>query len=129
MADNKTPLPALAQLRQMLAKCSGKLADGLKAASDAVTEVADAKADKVDIRSLTIPAEGWQTDSAAYPQYVDIDVSGLTAADTVCVLVPSGTAADAAGLYGLSESRVGKLRIRAKYTPTAAIPATYYIVR
>ena len=129
MADSKTPLPALAQLQQMLAKCSGKLADGLKAASDAVTEVADTKADKVNIQPLTIPAEGWQTDSAAYPQYVDIAISGLTAADTVCVLVPSGTAADAAGLYSLSESLAGALRIRAKHTPTAAIPATYYIVR
>lgn len=58
-------------------------------------------------------------------------VSGLTANDVVVVMIAakSGSVADAACLCGDCKSMAGKLRIRAKHTPTAALSAVYYIVR
>lgn len=93
----------------------------------------DEKAAKVATASLTIPATGWGTDSSVtgYTAYVDVAVSGLTANDVVVVMIAakSASVADTACLCGACESLAGKLRIRAKHTPTAALSAVYYIVR
>lgn len=93
----------------------------------------DEKAAKADMKTLTIPNTGWVTDSTVtgYTAYVDVTVSGLTANDVVVVMIAakSGSVADAACLCGACESMAGKLRIRAKHTPTAALSAVYYIVR
>ena len=93
----------------------------------------DEKAAKVDPKTLTIPATGWGTDTSVsgYTKYVDVSISGLTASDTVCVIIADASAsvADAACLCGECTSSAGKLRIRAKTVPTAAMTATYYIVR
>ena len=93
----------------------------------------DEKAAKVATASLTIPNTGWGTDSSVtgYTAYVDVTVSGLTASDVVVVMIAakSASVADAACLCGACESLAGKLRIRAKHTPTAALSAVYYIVR
>lgn len=143
MADAKTPLPKLAQLQMAMVKVNGKLAEYLKAASDAITEVSNAKADKnhthstyaakVAPKALTIPTEGWSTDTTitGYTRYVDVTVSGLTASYTVCVMIAakSASTAEAACLCGACESLAGKLRIRARNVPAAALTATYYIVR
>lgn len=45
------------------------------------------------------------------------------------IAAKSGSVADAACLCGDCKSMAGKLRIRAKHTPTAALSAVYYIVR
>lgn len=93
----------------------------------------DEKAAKADMKTLTIPNTGWVTDSTVtgYTAYVDVTVSGLTASDVVVVMIAANSAsvADAACLCGACESLAGKLRIRAKHTPTAALSAVYYIVR
>lgn len=93
----------------------------------------DEKAAKVATAALTIPNTGWGTDSTVtgYTAYVDVTVSGLTASDVVVVMIAakSASVADAACLCGACESLAGKLRIRAKHTPTAALSAVYYIVR
>lgn len=88
---------------------------------------------KVDPKTLTIPATGWGTDTSVtgYTKYIDVSISGLTAADTVCVIIAdtSSSVADAACLCGEGQSSAGKFRIRARNIPTAAMTATYYIVR
>lgn len=129
MADTKKPVPSLAQLKLLHAKCMVKISELSDSVSKTVTELSGKKADKVSVQSLTIPASGWMSDNSTFPKYVDIAISGLTADDVVCVIVPPSAAAKAAGICTVSESLAGKLRIRAQYVPTAAITATYYIVR
>ena len=68
--------------------------------------------------------------TAACPCYKDVAISGLTAADVVAVVVaPSSTAVAAAAGLATTESRAGVLRLRAQRAPTAAISASYYIIR
>lgn len=129
MADTKKPVLSLAQLKQLHAKCMAKISELSNSVSETVTELSGKKADKVAVHSLTIPASGWMSDNSTFPKYVDIAISGLTANDVVCVIVPPSAAAKAAGICTVSESLAGKLRIRAQYVPTTAITATYYIVR
>lgn len=129
MADVNKPVLSLAQIRQLHTKCMAKISELSNSVSNTVTDLAGQKADKVAVKSLTIPASGWTSDNSVFPKYVDIAISGLTADDVVCVIIPPSAAAKAAGICTVSESLAGKLRIRAQYVPTAAITATYYIVR
>ncbi len=129
MADTKKPVLSLAQLKQLHAKCMAKISELSDSVSKTVTELSGKKADKVAVQSLIIPASEWMSDNSTFPKYVDIAISGLTADDVVCVIVPPSAVAKAAGICTVSESLAGKLRIRAQYVPTAAITATYYIVR
>lgn len=104
----------------------------IKGKADSVYQAKGSYAAAVAPKTLTIPVSGWSTDSTAgYPNYVDVSVSGLTANDTVCCIIApaSASAADAAQLCGACESLAGKLRIRAKSVPAAALTATWYIVR
>lgn len=123
-------VPKLSHLRQLAVQVQSAIGEVAQAAADAVTAVA-AKADKVEVVSLSIPASGWSTDStAACPCYKDVAISGLTAADVVAVVVaPSSTAVAAAAGLATTESRAGVLRLRAQRAPTAAISASYYIIR
>ena len=129
MADVNKPVLSLAQIRQLHTKCMAKISELSNSVSNTVTDLAGQKADKVEVKSLTIPASGWMSDNSVFPKYVDIAISGLTADDVVCVIIPPSAAAKAAGICTVSESLAGKLRIRAQYVPTAAITATYYIIR
>lgn len=129
MADTNKPVLSLAQIRQLHTKCMAKISELSNSVSNTVTDLAGQKADKVAVKSLTIPTSGWTSDNSVFPKYVDIAISGLTADDVVCVIIPPSAAAKAAGICTVSESLAGKLRIRAQYVPTAAITATYYIVR
>lgn len=133
-------------------------ADVAKAASDAIKELADAKADSAhkhtvsDILGLTaatvgaapvshthvstgaisIPTSGWKTDSnTKFPYYYDLAVSGMTASDRVDlnVAIASVDTAVACGLCPLTEAFDGKVRLRAKKAPTAAISAEYWIMK
>lgn len=125
-------VPKLSHLRQLAVQVQSAIGEVAQAAADAVTAVAAAKADKVEVVSLSIPASGWSTDStAACPCYRDVAVSGLTAADMVAVVVvaPASTAVAAAAGLTATESRAGVLRLRAQRAPTAAISASYYIIR
>lgn len=89
------------------------------------------KADKTEFVSFSIPATGWKTDSSVpgYTNYIDIAISGLTAADYVAVdVVPASSAVARAANFVATESRAGILRLRAASVPTAAISAQYHII-
>lgn len=79
----------------------------------------------------SIPATGWKTDSSVpgYTNYIDIAISGLTAADYVAVdVAPASSAVARAANFVATESRAGILRLRAASVPTAAISAQYHII-
>ena len=104
------------------------MADTAAAALDEMDEV---KADKTEFESFSIPATGWKTDSSVpgYTNYIDIAISGLTAADYVAVdVVPASSAVARAANFVATESRAGILRLRAASVPTAAISAQYHII-
>lgn len=89
------------------------------------------KADKTEFVSFSIPATGWKTDSSVpgYTNYIDIAISGLTAADYVAVdVAPSSSAVARAANFVATESRAGILRLRAASVPTATISAQYHII-
>ena len=105
MADTKKPVPSLAQLKQLHAKCMVNISELSDSVSKTVTELSGKKADKVAVQSLTIPASGWMSDSSTFPKYVDIDISGLTANDVVCVIVPPSAAAKRVSARSASRSQ------------------------
>ena len=89
------------------------------------------KADKTEFVSFSIPATGWKTDSSVpgYTNYIDIAISGLTAADYVAVdVAPASSAVARAANFVATESRAGILRLRAASVPTATISAQYHII-
>ena len=89
------------------------------------------KADKTEFVSFSIPATGWKTDSSVpgYTNYIDIAISGLTAADYVAVdVAPASSAVARAANFVATESRAGILRLRAASVPTATIAAQYHII-
>lgn len=96
----------------------------------AIDEVKTAKADKVQGVSISIPTTGWTTSaSGEYTVYRDVTASSMTANDLV-ILTPAEGSKAAAKKAGIGcESMTGKLRIRARKTPTAAISATYHIIQ
>lgn len=90
----------------------------------------DTKADKVRSVPISIPATGWITSmSGEYTVYQDITANGMTANDLV-ILTPAAASLATAKKAGIGvESMAGKLRIRARKAPTAAISATYHIIQ
>lgn len=124
-------LATVKQLRNALDRVLDKIAAVAQTASAAIGEVAETKADKAEIVDLTIPVDGWKNDgTASCPNYIDIKIDGLTAADCVSLTIPPESAETAleAGMT-CTESREGVLRLRARKVPTAAMQASYYIVR
>lgn len=93
---------------------------------------AEASHTHVNAGSVSVPASGWKTDSnTKFPYYYDLSISGITAADRVDmnVSLASTDIASACGLCPLSEALAGKVRLRAKKSPTAAISAEYWITK
>lgn len=124
-------LATVKQLRSMLDRVLDKIAAVAQTASAAIDEVAGTKADKAELVSLTVPAEGWKSDETQnYPNYLDVAIDGLTAADCVSLTIGPESAQTAleAGMT-CTESREGVLRLRARKVPAAAMQASYYIVR
>lgn len=121
-------LTTLSQLRAVSQKSKDRAAQVADTAAAALDEV---KADKTEFVSFSIPATGWKTDSSVpgYTNYIDIAISGLTAADYVAVdVVPASSAVARAANFVATESRAGILRLRAASVPTAAISAQYHII-
>lgn len=90
------------------------------------------KAAVVDPHTFTIPTTGWVDDTsvADFPHKLDISIAELTAQDIVNVVVaPDDTTPAADACFANTETQQGILRLRAKDVPTAAINATWYIVR
>lgn len=128
MSEKLTTLSQLRAVSQKSKDWAAQVADTAAAALDEMDEV---KADKTEFVSFSIPATGWKTDSSVpgYTNYIDIAISGLTAADYVAVdVVPASSAVARAGNFVATESRAGILRLRAASVPTAAISAQYHII-
>lgn len=124
-------LTTLSQLRAVSQKSKDRAAQVADTAAAALDEMDEVKADKTEFVSFSIPATGWKTDSSVpgYTNYIDIAISGLTAADYVAVdVVPASSAAARAANFVATESRAGILRLRAASVPTAAISAQYHII-
>lgn len=124
-------LTTLTQLRAVSQKSKDRAAQVADAAAAALDEMDGVKADKTEFVSFSIPATGWKTDSSVpgYTNYIDIAISGLTAADYVAVdVVPASSAVARAANFVAAESRAGILRLRAASVPTAAISAQYHII-
>lgn len=124
-------LTTLSQLRAVSQKSKDRAAQVADTAAAALDEMDEVKADKTEFVSFSIPATGWKTDSSVpgYTNYIDIAISGLTAADYVAVdVVPASSAVARAANFVATESRAGILRLRAASVPTAAISAQYHII-
>lgn len=124
-------LTTLSQLRAVSQKSKDRAAQVADAAAAALDEMDGVKADKTEFVSFSIPATGWKTDSSVpgYTNYIDIAISGLTAADYVAVdVVPASSVVARAANFVATESRAGILRLRAASVPTAAISAQYHII-
>lgn len=124
-------LTTLSQLRAVSQKSKDRAAQVADTAAAALDEMDEVKADKTEFVSFSIPATGWKTDSSVpgYTNYIDIAISGLTAADYVAVdVVPASSAVARAANFVAMESRAGILRLRAASVPTAAISAQYHII-
>lgn len=124
-------LTTLSQLRAVSQKSKDRAAQVADAAAAALDEMDGVKADKTEFVSFSIPATGWKTDSSVpgYTNYIDIAISGLTAADYVAVdVVPASSAVARAANFVATESSAGILRLRAASVPTAAISAQYHII-
>ena len=124
-------LTTLSQLRAVSQKSKDRAAQVSDAAAAALDEMDGVKADKTEFVSFSIPATGWKTDSSVpgYTNYIDIAISGLTAADYVAVdVAPASSAVARATNFVATESRAGILRLRAASVPTATISAQYHII-
>lgn len=124
-------LTTLSQLRAVSQKSKDRAAQVADAAAAALDEMDGVKADKTEFVSFSIPATGWKTDSSVpgYTNYIDIAISGLTAADYVAVdVAPASSAVAREANFVATESRAGILRLRAASVPTAAISAQYHII-
>lgn len=124
-------LTTLSQLRAVSQKSKDRAAQVADAAAAALDEMDGVKADKTEFVSFSIPATGWKTDSSVpgYTNYIDIAISGLTAADYVAVdVAPSSSAVTRAANFVATEIRAGILRLRAASVPTATISAQYHII-
>lgn len=124
-------LTTLSQLRAVSQKSKDRAAQVADAAAAALDEMDGVKADKTEFVSFSIPATGWKTDSSVpgYTNYIDIAISGLTAADYVAVdVAPSSSAVARVANFVATESRAGILRLRAASVPTATISAQYHII-
>lgn len=124
-------LTTLSQLRAVSQKSKDRAAQVADAAAAALDEMDGVKADKTEFVSFSIPATGWKTDSSVpgYTNYIDIAISGLTAADYVAVdVAPASSAVARAANFVATESRDGILRLRAASVPTATISAQYHII-
>lgn len=88
-------------------------------------------AEKMSLVSVTIPTTGWsQDDNSAYPNYIDITATGITANDCIALVIAPDSNAVAKKCYFTStEALAGKIRIRARNIPTEAIKAFYYVIR
>lgn len=97
----------------------------------ALADLDSEKQDKTNAASCSIPATGWVEDTsvADFPNYYDLAVADVTAIDRVDIqIAPNSvqTAVDC-GICPTCETLAGKIRVRAKQIPAAAISAEYWI--
>lgn len=122
-------LSILAGLQELALRTLQELAKTTTACSNAMNALDAAKADRLELHAVTIPAAGWKKDDHGY--YIDLNMPGLTADDSIAVLIEpdSADAAKAAVLDSTTQSSTDTLRLRAWKIPTADLHAHYYTIR
>lgn len=86
----------------------------------------------VSTGTVSVPATGWSSDSTAiFPKYYDLSISGILATDRVDLIVAIASLDTAlkCGLCGVTEASAGKVRIRSRTVPTAAISLQYWVMK
>ena len=108
---------------------SGLVAELAQTTTEAMQEMDSVKADKQASVSITIPTTDWGVDDASdsYPNYYDISVEGVTAADRADIAIAPNSmdAAIVCGFCPTNETLEGKIRVWARSVPTEAIAAEY----
>lgn len=98
---------------------------------EALSGLDDEKLDKTNAASCSIPVSGWADDTtvADFPKYYDLAVADITATDKADILIAPNSVQTAidCGVCPTCETLAGKIRIRAKQVPSAAISAEYWI--
>ena len=122
-------LSILAGLQELALRTLQELAKTTTACSNAMNALDAAKADRLELHAVTIPAAGWKKDD--HGCYIDLNMPGLTADDSIAVLIEpdSADAAKAAVLDSTTQSSTDTLRLRAWKIPTADLHAHYYTIR
>lgn len=122
-------LSILAGLQELALRTLQELAKTTTACSNAMNALDAAKADRLELHAVTIPAAGWKKDD--HGCYIDLNMPGLTADDSIAVLIEpdSADAAKAAVLDSTTQSSTDTLRLRAWKMPTADLHAHYYTIR
>ena len=122
-------LSILAGLQELALRTLQELAKTTTACSNAMNALDAAKADRLELHAVTIPAAGWKKDD--YGCYIDLNMPGLTADDSIAVLIEpdSADAARAAVLDSTTQSSTDTLRLRAWKMPTEDLHAHYYTIR
>nr|DAQ86215.1 MAG TPA: baseplate protein [Caudoviricetes sp.] len=98
----------------------------------ATGEALDKKADGITVHSMTIPTDGWKTDStvAEYPYYLDISADGVLSTTVVSVSIdPESAAVARDAMLTNPLTGDGFIRMRAHSIPTASITAQWYPVK
>ncbi len=83
----------------------------------------------VSTGTVSVPTTGWGSDSTTiFPKYYDLSISGILATDRVDLIVAIASLDTAlkCGLCGITEASAGKVRIRSRTLPTAAISLQYW---
>ena len=122
-------LSILAGLQELALRTLQELAKTTTACSNAMNALDAAKADRLELHAVTIPAAGWKKDD--HGCYIDLNMPGLTADDSIAVLIEpdSADAARAAVLDSTTQSSTDTLRLRAWKMPTEDLHAHYYTIR
>lgn len=89
------------------------------------------KQDLTNEVTASVPASGWGSDTAVadYPKYYDLTAAGITAKDSVSVIIAPASVATAVscGICPTCETLAGKIRIRSAQVPSKAISVRYWI--
>ncbi len=122
-------LSILAGLQELALRTLQELAKTTTACSNAMNALDAAKADRLELHAVTIPAAGWKKDD--HGCYIDLNMPGLTADDSIAVLIAPDSAdvAKAAVLDSTTQSSTDTLRLRAWKMPTEDLHAHYYTIR
>lgn len=122
-------LSILAGLQELALRTLQELAKTTTACSKAMNALDAAKADRLELHAVTIPAAGWKKDDRGC--YIDLNMPGLTADDSIAVLIEPDSAdtARAAVLDSTTQSSTDTLRLRAWKMPTEDLHAHYYTIR
>lgn len=92
-------LSILAGLQELALRTLQELAKTTTACSNAMNALDAAKADRLELHAVTIPAAGWKKDD--HGCYIDLNMPGLTADDSIAVLIEP----DSAGQHDAEQHR------------------------